>query len=207
MKQAEFMDVIKSRRSIRKFKPDAVPKADIEQMIEAATWAPSGSNQQNWHFIVIESGDLKHKMSDAMLNKVNVMAEKITSATAKKEFLSYSKYFGFFADAPAVIAVIKKPYNSLSMRIMDRYGFSNEHKSTADIQGPAAAIQNLLLCAQNLGYGTCWMTGPMVARKELEAVIGISDPDELMALIPVGVPEGAAQAPKRKPVSEITEYK
>ncbi len=207
MKPEELMTIIKSRRSVRKFKPDPVPKNAIEKMIEAASWAPSGSNLQNWHFIVVESEELKHRMSEALIKKVNALAEKIVSATAKKEYTAYTNYYTFFVNAPAVIAVVKKPYNSLALRIMERYGFTDDYVSTADIQGPSAAIQNLLLTAHSLGYGTCWMTGPMIARKELEEVLGIKSPDELMALIPVGKPDVVPQAPKRKPVGEITEYK
>ncbi|HIH88278.1 TPA: nitroreductase [Candidatus Bathyarchaeota archaeon] len=49
----EFMDVVKKRRSIRKYKPDRVPKAEIEYVLEAARLAPSWANRQCWRYIVV----------------------------------------------------------------------------------------------------------------------------------------------------------
>jgi len=49
-----FLELVKKRRSIRLFKPDAVPDEYIDKIIEAARWAPSGANVQPWEFLVIK---------------------------------------------------------------------------------------------------------------------------------------------------------
>jgi nitroreductase len=207
MNAQEISDVLKSRRSVRKFTNDTVPRSAIEKMIEAASWAPSGSNRQNWQFIVIESTGIKEQLHAALVQRINEYAGRITDENERREFINYSKYYTFFHEAPVVVAVVKLPYDSLNQRIMRKNGLVNGATSTADVQGPSAAIENLLLMAHALGYGTCWMTGPLIARDKLEPLLGILHPDELLALIPVGVAAVTMKnAPKRKPVAEIVSY-
>jgi len=62
MKPEQLMDIIRSRRSVRQFKKIGIPKKDIEKVITAASWAPSGTNKQNWEFIVISSKKVKEEM-------------------------------------------------------------------------------------------------------------------------------------------------
>ena len=61
----EFMDVISRRRSIRKYKPDPVPKEDIEYILEAARLAPSWANSQCWKFIVVTDPEVKEELASA----------------------------------------------------------------------------------------------------------------------------------------------
>jgi nitroreductase len=203
MNAEELMTIIKTRRSVRKFIAEAVPRADVEKIIEAGQWAPSGANTQNWFFMAIYSTVIKEKMAAAIRDKVEGYAQKITSPRAKREFMAYSNFYMFFADAPVVIAVVKKPYVSLNLRIMDRYNIPLETRSSSDAQGPAAAVENMMLMAHAMGYGTCWMTGPLIARKELEEVLAVEPQDELMALIPLGKPAVAPGPSARKELSRV----
>jgi nitroreductase len=203
MKPDELMQLIKARRSVRKYTDEPVPEAHIEKMIEAALWAPSGSNSQNWQFIAVRSHVVKDKMLAVIKTKVDGFATGIGSARAHKEFLAYGNFYTFFAGAPVVIAVIKKPYISLNLRIMERYNIQSGAQPYSDVQGPAAAIENLLLMAQSMGYGTCWMTGPLIAQKELEELLSIEAPDRLMALIPVGRPAQTPEPTPRKNIREV----
>jgi nitroreductase len=203
MDTIQFLEFIKTRRSVRKYLPDAVPEKDTDLMIEAASWAPSGTNTQNWHFIVIRSASVKEAMRSAVERTVTEYAGRIASPRGVREFMAYGQYYYFFTQAPVVIAVVKKPYQSLNLRIMERYGLGDGMYSSSDVQGPSAAVQNLILMAHALGYGSCWMTGPLIARKELEAILEIAAPDELMALIPVGQPEKTGKGPHRKKLNDI----
>jgi nitroreductase len=205
MKSGEFLNILKTRRSVRRFLPDLVPKSHIEMMITAASWAPSGTNKQNWEFIVVDSKQTREKMKDAVESFVRESAGRIMLTDAKKAFQSYALHFSFFGEAPLVIAVVKKPYESAAQKILTRYKILAA-KSSAGEQGPAAAIENLLLMAHILGYGACWMTGPLIARNELENILGITSPDELMAIVPIGLPAEVPKPTKRKAISEFTRY-
>ena len=58
----DFMDVVRSRRSIRRYKPDPVPDDLLEEVLEAGRLAPSGSNRQPWHFIVVKERQIRADM-------------------------------------------------------------------------------------------------------------------------------------------------
>jgi len=201
-----LLEILKSRRSVRKFLPDPVPEHDIEKIITAASWAPSGTNHQNWHFTVVRSPEIKNSMVAAVKEQVIEYSKNITLVQAQQGFLNYTNYFSFFNTAPVVITVIKKPYDSVTQKLMRRYGLSDAFMSTTDVQGPAAAIQNLVLMAHALGYGTCWMTGPLIAKEKLEKILSIQEPDSLLALIPIGRPAHSPAAPRRKEVKGIVNY-
>lgn len=200
-----LLDIIKQRRSVRKFNPEPVNDNDIKTIIEAASMAPSATNSQNWRFIAVKSEEKRKELVQAIEEQIKEYSSLITSKRAYNEFNAYARFFTFFASAPLVLAVIKTPYTSFSVRIMQRYGISPEALEAADAQGPSAAIQNMLLAAHALGYGACWMTGPLIAKTKLEKVLKIESPDQLMALIPVGKTETTPAVPKRKPLEEIFE--
>lgn len=202
-----FWGVLKARRSIRKFKSTQIPDDDILKLIEAATLAPSAGNKQNWHFIIVKSRDLINEMKDAVQEVVDRLASRMESPTAKQEFSNYSDYFTIFGRAPVVIAVVMKPYDSTTVQLFNRYFKKGEYKTTAGIQGVCAAIENLLLAAQALGYGGCWMTGPLIAKRDLENLLGINPPDELIALVPIGVPDEVPKTPLRKDIKEVVTFK
>jgi nitroreductase len=58
-----MLDVIRNRRSIRKFKSDPVEDATVDRVIEMGTWAPSGLNNQPWKFVVVRDADLREKLA------------------------------------------------------------------------------------------------------------------------------------------------
>jgi nitroreductase len=206
MKPAEFLEILKTRRSVRAFLPDPVAESDIEQMLSAAASAPSGTNQQNWRFIVVTSSSVKQALRSAVDEALETAAKKIGLPDARTVFRGYTANFTFFDSAPVVIAAVKKPYVSVTEKIFKRYKIEQAAPSTAGVQGASAAVENLLLMAHALGYGSCWMTGPLIARGKLEELLGIAAPDELLALIPVGRTAGPVKDPGKKPVSEISRY-
>jgi nitroreductase len=61
----EFMEVIRRRRSIRKYKPDPVPEEEIKYVLEAARLAPSWANSQCWHFVVVTDEEVKRQVAQA----------------------------------------------------------------------------------------------------------------------------------------------
>ena len=185
----DFWEVIQKRRSVRKFKSDDVEQDKIDRLIKAAYLAPCGSNVKNWYFVVVKDPGTKEAMRKAVESRIGELADKMKSQRAKSDFLSYGKYFTFFSEAPVVVAVIMKKYDSLSARILKRYEDNATYMSTAGVQNVSAAIENMLLACAAEGLGACWMTGPMLAKEKLERILEVEEPDDLLALIPVGIPQ------------------
>lgn len=180
----DLYEAIRGRRSIRRFKPDPVPKQVLERILEMAMWAPSGMNLQNWFFVVI-SGDRKD-----VVVEISAKAYKYIEPVLKE----------VFADKPRVVEFTKKFFRRLGgapVLIFAYYGPTKERPETS-IQTVAAAIQNLLLAAYAEGLGTCWMTGPLHVAEQINELLGIRD-KPLVAVIPMGYPDEFPPAPKRKP--------
>ncbi len=200
----DVFDSMKGRQSIRRFRKDPVPHDKILRMVEAATWAPSAGNAQNVRFLVVEDSALLARMKgivDGLLSRISgkeVPPDKIN-------------YHNLFAAAPAAVCVVGKPYESATDRTLrekdpERHRM-RRYQVNAGLQSVASAITQFLLAAYSLGYGTCWMTGPLVAKPELESALSIRPPEELLAVIALGIPDSPPPKPPRRPPEEITDFR
>lgn len=206
MDQLQF---IYNRKSIRSFKAEAVPTSDIEQIIKAATYAPSGKNRQNWHFVVIKDRAKIDSIVKAVQQKNSELAEYLTEAK-RAAFLGMVNYHTVFKGAPVLVLAYAGPYPTVAddlaeAGIMEAVDVAAFRRPNPGIQNIAAAMENLHLAAAALGYGTCWMTGPTYAAEEIDELIGFNKPGYyLAAMTPLGVPaEGKYTNPPRKSVTEV----
>jgi nitroreductase len=203
----DLWQAVEERCSIRKFTPDPIPDEHIRRMIDCARLAPSASNSQPWRFVVVRNKEVMQKMSAAISAKVQHMLQWPAAHGHESQVRAIEGYSTFFTRAPITIAVLTKPYGSASDELLQRAGLSFEERyrlrPAPGIQSVGAAIEHLLLAAWELGYGTCWMTGPMVAAPELEKVLGIEEPWHMAALIPVGVPAEKVKPKNREPLENV----
>ncbi|MTI67701.1 MAG: nitroreductase family protein [Firmicutes bacterium] len=203
-------DLIYKRHSVRKFKNTDVPLEDIKKIIKDATYAPSGKNLQNWHFIVVKNKKKIQEMSKIVEKKNEEMASKLMDEEKKKSLTKYVKYHTVFKDAPVAILVYAGKYPSTGVDVLKEINASDEEikeleKVSPGIQNISAAMENLLLSAADLGYGTCWMTGPLYAAKEINEFLGFEKEGYFLAAItPLGVSDDSElKSPPRKPVDEV----
>jgi len=125
-------------------------------------------------------------------------------------------YGGFFGEASAVIVACTERYD-ISRFGLDEYALMAKVK---ELGGPsleatlirtveksvAMAVQNLLLKAHDLGYGSCVMDSPFVIEDELRQMLDIPEEQQLVMVIPLGVPAQEPKAPERMPVSKVVRY-
>ncbi|MBI2914822.1 MAG: nitroreductase family protein [Firmicutes bacterium] len=204
-----FADVLKTRRSIRKFKPLAVPSEDLREIVRLATLAPSAGNRQMWRFITVTNPELIRRMRDAVERRIEVMAGWDAAKGREQRVLASKSHNLFFGSAPAVIVVAGEPYRSLTDELLEDHGLSRAEidrlRARPDLQSLGGAIQTLMLAAWSKGYGTTWMTGPLVAARELEELLGVKEPWSVVALVPVGLPAEQPGPRPRKPLDEVFE--
>ncbi len=201
------MDVftaMKGRQSVRKFRKDPVPREKLLRMAEAATWAPSAGNAQNVRFLVVEDRALLATMK-------GIVDEIYTRVTGKEVPRDKVNYQNLFIGAPAAVCVIGSPYESSTDKILrdqdpERLKI-RRYQVNAGLQSVAASIAQFLLAAHALGYGACWMTGPLIAKPELESALSIRFPEELLAVIAVGKPDVLPPKPPRRPAAEIMSFR
>lgn len=203
------LDFIYKRQSIRKYKDIRVPREDVMELIKAATYAPSPKNQQGWHFVVIENRQLINKMADIVSENHDKLANMAKDEADKALYMKLKKYYTLFKDAPVLVVVYGKPYDMIEYKLLKEGGADEETLKDilapqSDSQAIGAAIENFLLGAAAMGYGTCYMTGPTHAKKQIEELISFSKEEySLMAMITLGVPE--EEIPKQAPRKSIEE--
>ena len=179
----ELLQAMKERRSIRKFKPDPVPKDLVKQLLANAMWAPSGMNTQPWKFYVLTGAK-----RDAFA-KISGEAIHALDAGLRELFHDKMRYFihGFFknlGDAPMVVVALTK--------------ISSEKAYTqTSVESTSAAVQNFLLLLQEAGLATCWMNGQAWVEKEIMEFLGETD-HTLVAVLPIGYADQVPPVPPRK---------
>ena len=92
------LDFIYKRHSVRKFKDEVVPMNDLEEIIKAATHAPSGKNVQNWHFVIVRNKEKINELVKVVENKNLEVATKIVDEEIKRIFAKSLKYHTAFRE-------------------------------------------------------------------------------------------------------------
>lgn len=199
----EVLDAIEKRRSVRHFLPDQVPLEDLKEMVRRAGLAPSVNNYQPWEFLVVLNRALLDRMAQKVSQKIGSLP--VNESRVATNIKSQVEWFStFFKNAPALIALAMEEYESiLEKGVRLSHEEINRNRNFPDIQSAGACIQNLLLSAVDLGYGACWLSGPMVAREELEELLQVSSPYHLIAFVAIGKPEKIPVAKKKKSLEEI----
>lgn len=187
----DFFEVVRRRRSVRKYAEEEVPLEDIKKIIETATLAPSAHNSRPWRFVVVTNRNvikemvaLVHRWMDEVLKSPNVPED------LKVQYDKYRPYFTFYENAPAVIVVCGEPYESVPGKAVS-LAFPDKAKASkvnSLEQSVSAATQNLILAATALGYGTCWATGPLLAADDMKKLLEIPENWEIFAIVPLGKP-------------------
>lgn len=195
----DFVSIVEGRRSIRRYLSDPVPESDIIEIVSLATKAPSAGNRQMWQFYIVANPDVRSRMKE----------EVLTAFADLNPALSTTGYT-FFADAPVAIAIVGERYRSRVDEELLVHGLPqhevDELRQRPDLQSLGGMIQTLLLAAHARGYGTCWLTGPNLARPGLERILGVQEPHYLAAIVSLGVPAEAPTARPRKPVEEVVRF-
>ncbi len=204
----DLFEALQDRKSIRRFKDTPVPDHDIARMIDAGRLAPSANNVQPWHFLVVKDRAMLKQMAEAVRAMLDRMIPHAEDEKQAQRLAAYkSNYYVFFENAPVCIVVLMDPYGASSVRLLEKMDYSFEAmerlRPHPGLQSVSAAIQNLLLAAHALGYGACWMTGPLVAQEAFEQLLGYGKEKTAVALIPVGLPAENPPSRARKPVDEI----
>ncbi|MEA2101402.1 MAG: nitroreductase family protein [Thermodesulfobacteriota bacterium] len=162
---------IKDRRSIRKFTDDYIDDNTIKDLLEAARWAPSWANTQAWEFIIVRDTGLIKEVVDTYSPK--------NPATS-----------GSLA-ASALIVACAKTGVSGCYNGKDATSISNWFMFDLGL-----AVENLCLKAHSLGLGT--VVVGLMDQKTCKQVLDVPDSHEVVAVIPVGIPQKTRPAPERK---------
>ncbi len=194
----ELSEVIASRRSIRKFKPKDISADTVNQLLDAARLAPSGSNTQPARFIVVQSPGAKEALGQCTPYKFIVKAavifvccadlSAITTRDARVgELLQEGAFEGVDVDVSGAMA---------ASSVMDAEAIKAYLSMNV-----AIAIEHIVLKAVDLGLGSCWVG--KFDRGKLKDCLTLDENIFPVVLLPVGYPD---QSPKARPRLPLDEY-
>ena len=188
--QSDFWNVIYNRRSVRKFKADAIPEADIRKIIDAARMSPTSGNQQPWKFLVIRDKKLILQMMEACIKESLTRYDANPNANETrdqfKDRISRTLASGYFS-APVFIVVLT-----------DNNSTYPEYNHW---DGPLAAGY-LMLAARALGYGTVFITDA-IPENVTKEVLQIPDTYTRVCITPLGIPVEWPATPPKKDLKDM----
>jgi len=173
----EFHEVVRARRSIRRFSTADVPDALLETLIDCALRAPSSMNGQPWYFIVVRSGETKRRLAET---------KDRFCPPGKREYPA-----GFLRGAPVVVITCVD-----RARAFDR-----------GIESGVLATGHLLLAAANHGltgvYMSAYRNGAPDVANEIRTILGIPAGIDPVTIVPIGYPGDVAGPKSVMPAGEV----
>lgn len=186
MQTQDILNFIKARRSMGNLIAPAPNHEQVEQAIEVAMSAPDHKQLQPYRFVVLE-GDALKKMGEAL--KLASIAQGETDEKAITKALTMP------LRAPMIITCIT------------RYRPHDKVPVWEQLASASAAVQNLLLALQALGFATVWRTGSLIDESAVKAYFGVTDTNQIVGFIYVGT--AGTSLPNRPPllVDDFIEYR
>ena len=201
----QFLDLVRKRRSIRRFKPDPIPDESIEKILEAGRWAMSGANGQPWEFIIVKDHEMKNRMADAYIEvrKESYWIEQTRVEDIRHPQLLSPPSSPELKGAPVLIVVCgdKRTYQAtvLSTNFMDGEG----GPGGTYIKNLANATHNMCLAAAALGLGAQWKSVNGVWEQALKRLLDVPDIIEIHTIVALGFPAYEPLPPYRRELKEM----
>ncbi|TYT75857.1 nitroreductase family protein [Desulfobotulus mexicanus] len=174
---AEFLDLLKNRRSVRKFQDRMVSDAELEKILEAVQWSQSWANTQCWEIIIVKDADTRLRLQETLAPK-NPATKALVAA-------------------PVLLVLCGKKASS---------GYYDGKASTVFgdwmLYDLGIATQSLCLTAHDMGLGT--VVVGLFDHEKAGEILGVPDSVQVVSMIPLGYPDKTPKAPERKLISDFS---
>ncbi|HSW35949.1 MAG TPA: nitroreductase family protein [Candidatus Limnocylindrales bacterium] len=188
-----YQDVIKNRRSIRKFEDRSLPQEYLEQILEAARLAPSGTNRQPWRFVLLTEKKERERLTGAVVQPFVLEAPALFVCCLDRNSFTRGLVEERLKELVAADVVSEEAASYIYQRKMPERVDEVIIPATGYLD-LGIAIEHMALLAASLGLGSCWVRlfDPIQVHKAL----GLPAEIEVIVLLPVGYP---AQSPPPRP--------
>jgi F420 biosynthesis protein FbiB-like protein len=193
--------LMRGRRSVRRYRPDAIGRDVLDRLFLSAAAAPSAHNRQPWRYLLVEDAATKAALARAMGERLAADRARDgdpPDAIARDVARSHARITG----APIVVVVC------LTLEEADVY--PDETRSRAEflmaVQSTAMATQNLLLAAHAEDLAACWMCAPLFCPEVVRASLDVPPTWQPQGLITLGFPADTGRDRPRKPLSAFVRY-
>ena len=197
------LDAARGRRSVRKYLTREVSHALVNEVLDAARWAPSPHGRQPWRFAVITRAETKQRLAGAMGEewRANLEMDGQDAGVVERRLEGSRRRL---LDAPVLILVC------LYLQDLDVYPDAERQRGeqTMAVQSLGAAAQNVLLAAYDLGLDTGWMCAPLFCPEKVVEALGLDERLVPHALITLGYAEGdPLKRRSRRPPDDLIVYR
>jgi nitroreductase len=206
-----LLNLVKTRMSVRKFRPDPIPEDTINKILEVARWAMSGANSQPWEFIVVTDPEIKRQLRDAyseyntdfifwmeQQREYDLRHPSYQVKNDLHESLLLNKAKANWHQAPAVIVVLGDGRRQWGT-VMGAHTFGRDQSHLTD--GLANACFLIHLAVASLGLTSEWLS--IHIEEPHKRILGVPDLLKLYLIIPIGYPDVAAREGVRRPLEDI----
>jgi len=204
MRDPTFFEILDTTRAIKRLKSDPVPLELIRKVLDAGTKAPSGINSQPWEFLVVRDLTTKKWVQERYLRfATERFADAAKSAdTPHTRMLRTVMHLAeHLHEAPVLLFVCGHRDWPAAVPIATRLG-----KAPAPYGSIYPCVQNILLACRAVGLGASLTTIHHMFEAELATQLGVPDDVSLVALLPIGFPQGRFGPVTRKPASELSHF-
>ncbi|HET8564591.1 MAG TPA: nitroreductase family protein [Candidatus Binatia bacterium] len=192
MNSAGLLQIIRKRRSVRVYKTGKVSEKQLETILEAARWAPSGANTQPWEFVVTRD---RQKMK-----RVREIYDNEWRQRKREDPIHYKGLKKDYVGDVSVLVLVCGDARTKQVYLTTRQPGDREKLFQASI---ANAVQQMMLAAASMNLGTVWVSVREEVEPELRELFRIPQPLRLLWVVPIG---HARSWPKAKPRRKISAF-
>lgn len=204
----QLLDAIKGRTSIRAFRPDAVSREQLTQLLDIARWAPSGSNRQPWRVSVVTGGALESWRAE-LLARLEAQAwtpERIAAMDRRIREGSLAELASLIEPESPYALLYRGSialYDAPVAIVLSHPGGEGAHRPDAI----SAFVTTMMLAAHEMGLGTCWLGFVMAHRDLVRQYAQIPEGEVPAAVVALGWPDTEApQHPFRSPREPVDAF-
>jgi len=166
--------ICENRKSVRSFSDEPVPEDAIEKIKQIACTSPYASGKKNWEIMVVENKESIQTIAQIVKKHSDEIGKKIR-ADFRDGYTEYANNFTAFKTAPLLfILTFRVPY-ALSLMVDDVQEFISEWERDNYVKSISCVAMLVLLAAESLGLGSCYMTGPLIAEERIIEYLGIKN--------------------------------
>ncbi|MCP5198890.1 MAG: nitroreductase family protein [Gammaproteobacteria bacterium] len=201
-----LFEVMYTLRAMRRLKPDPVPLELVERLLDAGIRAPSGQNSQPWAFLVLTGTDDKRFFGERydywIKERFGAALLADDPRTAQGRTVNAARHLAeHMHEAPVILMVLGRRDWPFAVAPEARVG-----RAPPSYGSVYPCVQNILLAARALGLGASLTTMHQMFEDELHAHFGIPEDHGVVAVIPIGWPQGRFGPVRREPVADKTHY-
>jgi len=187
------MEIIRKRRSIRKYKPEQINDEELETIIEAGRFAPSGGNNQLSHFIAIQNRQ--------MLNDLTVLVEEGLASIEPEP--------GMYKGMVRAIELCRKGGYDFIYSAPTLVVVANQRGYTNAMADSAVALENMMLAATSLGVGSCWINHLKWLTDDEKVLaymrgIGLNEDEQICGAVALGYADQVYASPLKRTGNTVT---